>query len=238
MTLTRRTVLSLAGLAGFALGAPALLRQIAPLPQARPLARFPGFERLDTGTLNTPLATLGTAAQRPPEARLAAIHADPEAALFHTTRPNTVPIAVFTDVNCPNCRALSATFVAWATERTDLDITFHELPLLGPTSASAARLALAAELQGGYLAVHHRLMQSRFRPSPAFIRDVAADAGLDAARLSADLTAPEVEARLNQSAALAYAMGIPGTPAMVIGRTLVVGALDVRQINRLIRRAA
>lgn len=244
MGLNRRSVLMLGGAVGIVLGTPRLLQWGAPLPDARPLRSLPGFSVMRSGAVTGSGAALTgfNARPAPPEARIDAIRADPMAALYDLPEGGlargTVPLAVFTDVNCPNCRVLSATLVAWLREgRDDLSVTFHELPLLGPTSVSAARVALAAGLQGGYLPVHDRLMQGRFRPSPVFIRTLAEDAGLDPVQMQADMTAPEVDARLRRAADLAYVLGLPGTPGMVIDKTLVIGAQDAPMLSRLIRRA-
>lgn len=242
--INRRTMVMLAGAAGVVVGVPRLMQWAAPLPETRPLRSLPGFTVMRSGAVtggSAALAGLNSAAA-PPEATIAAIRADPAAALFDAPQDDTeteaVPIAVFTDVNCPNCRVISATLVNWLMEgRSDIAVTFHELPLLGPSSVTAARVALAAGLQGGYLPVHHRLMQGRFRPSPAFIRTLADEAGLDADRIQSDMFSPKVEAKLRHAKALAYVLGVPGTPATVIDRTLVIGALSDRNLSRLIRRA-
>ncbi|WP_171060496.1 DsbA family protein [Poseidonocella sp. HB161398] len=235
--MTRRSLLIAGGAAAFVLGLPRLLRFAAPLPAAAPVPGLPGFARIELGEISLPPALAGiggTAGHAAPGLRQ-----DLEAALFGPVRPGTVPVAVFTDVNCPNCRQISPQLLDWARNRTErVTVAWHELPLLGPTSESAARAALAAGLQGAYLEVHERLMQSRFRPSPAYLRDFAAAAGIDAAQMAAQMEGPEVEAALDRARGLARLFAIPGTPTLAIGRTLVIGAPGGAQMERLLRRAA
>ena len=54
-------------------------------------------------------------------------------ALFQN-REGGVPVAVFSDFFCPNCRELDARLA----KRTDIAITWHQLPLLGPSSKLVA----------------------------------------------------------------------------------------------------
>ena len=53
-------------------------------------------------------------------------------------------------------------------------------------------------------------------------------------QLVADQHSNTVDTKLAQTKALASLFGIPGTPSMVIGRTLVIGNISPRQIKALI----
>lgn len=240
MALTRRSLGVLAVAGAVVIGTPKLLRLAAPLPETRPMRDLPGFEVVRSGPLTSNSPALAGIDRRdaPPDQEIAAIRANPAATLFDAPQPGRVPLAVFTDVNCPNCRQISATLAAWIHDDSQpIHVTWHELPLLGPTSLTAARAALAAGMQGAYLSVHEQMMQSRFRPSPAYIRDLAATAGIDADQMFEDMPSPEVDRQLARSKALAYVFGIPGTPAMVIKNTLVIGALSETHLRRMIRQA-
>ena len=236
----RRTLLIMGGLAAGALALPQVLRWRAPLPEAVPIRSLPGFSRIQGGAISAGGAGLVGIDRRPapPDPIIAAIEADPAAYLFDDTTPGKVPVAVFSDVNCPNCRAVSAILVDWLKTGTEpLTITWHELPWLGPTSLIGAKAIYAAEAQGGGLAMHDRLTSTQFRPSPQFLAQIASDIGLDPDGLIADLDSPEVAAKIARAEALAYVFGIPGTPALVVGRTLVVGALPESHLRRLVRNA-
>ena len=118
----------------------------------------------------------------------------------------------------------------------DISVTWHELPLLGPGSVTGAKAALAARAQGRYLDMHNRLMKSQFRINSAYIEAISEDMTLNTPRLLADMKGPDVAAQLSQSAALARMFGIPGTPALVVGKTLVLGAISRAQLRRLIKQ--
>ncbi|NRA98257.1 MAG: DsbA family protein [Rhodobacteraceae bacterium] len=145
-------------------------------------------------------------------------------------------IAIFTDVNCAICRRFEPELEAFAADQSPaLTTTYHELPRLAPSSEVAARAALAAGQQGAYRAFHQRLMRTRFQADRAFVARLADGIGLDPDRLIVDMDTPQVNRALAQSAYLAEAFGVPGTPTMVMGRTMVVGPLSRPDLNRLLR---
>ena len=220
-------------------------------PAFEPHPTVPGFRRLvAAGDLSSGGAgrydgLIGIAAAPDPVLGPAreAVARDPCAALFGMATPGAtggageVPVASFSDYNCPYCRVATERLAALAaTPESPVRVAWHELPLLGEGSAAAARAALAAARQGAYPQIHARLMRSRFQVTPAYVEALAAEMGLDADRLLADMASPEIEAELARSAALADLFGLAGTPAMVVGRTVVVGAIGERTLARLVAR--
>ena len=63
---------------------------------------------------------------------------------------------------------------------------------------------------------------------------IAADVGLDVQRLRRDMENPAIEEYLDETIRLARTLGINGTPAFVIGDTLVPGAVDGARLKELI----
>lgn len=182
------------------------------------------------------LAGLEPTAPADPEhdARVAAVRADPCGALFGPITDARLPVAIFSDFNCPNCRALGEILQDVATSYPDqLRIIRHELPLLGTASTLASQAVLAADRQGGYEAMHSRLMRTRMITDMNLLASIAEAAGLDAQRLLADMQTPEIASALERSKAIATVFGLRGVPATAIGRTVFLGvipAADVRQI--------
>ncbi|MCK8463089.1 DsbA family protein [Aliiroseovarius sp. S1339] len=145
-----------------------------------------------------------------------------------------VPAASFSDYYCPFCRVQTKTLAA-LDARTDsnLHVNWHELPLLGQPSDIAAKAALAAKRQGAYVAFHERLMKSPFVATPEYLQALAQDIGIDHRRLVADMQGAAVVRELENSAALAKVFGFIGTPALVIGRTVIQGQVDEATILRI-----
>lgn len=181
-----------------------------------------------------------------PDGRISAVSPDGERigrgfcrALFKADalEPGVVPIAYFSDYRCPYCRVLSEQFAEIGAAAGDaVHIAWHEWPVLGRASEEAAKAALAARRQGAYAAFHRRLMDSRFVPTPAYLRNLSDEISLDGQRLLQDMEAPEVEREIAQTRELAKLFRFPGTPGLVVGRTVVIGAISETRLRALIER--
>lgn len=193
--------------------------------ETHPISSLPGYRYLEAGprTGGLPDPFVGLNATETPTGSLDDLFAG-------TPAPGVVPVASFSDYNCAYCRVLTKMLQ----EVPGIAITWHELPLLGERSVVAAKAALAAGMQGAYLQMHARLMRSGYRIDEVYLRDAAAEFGLDAGRLLADMKGPEVARQLERSAGLATLFGIYGTPALVVGRVLVLGNIDRADLERLI----
>lgn len=226
----RRRLLQAAAVGAVALwvwGAPRLPGLWRAPQSFTPIAGAAPFRRLDrAGALSgANVALLGL----PQEAPSAVAVPDLCRALFGD-RPG-LAIAVFSDANCPNCPEMEATLARIsATEAIPLEL--HHLPILGRSSDLAARADLAARLQGA--ALYKTLAEAPVVVTPRLVQDAARAAGLDAERLATDMTGPRVEAALDTSRALARRLGLIGTPATVIGRTVVLGVLPPDEIAQII----
>ena len=101
---------------------------------------------------------------------------------------------------------------------------------------SAARAALAADMQGAYLAIHRSLMRVRFLASPKYLEQLARKLGIDPARMAADMRSEEVTRRIDEALALSDIFDFPGTPTLVVGRTVAPGAMTEETLRALIER--
>jgi protein-disulfide isomerase len=168
-------------------------------------------------------------------ARIAAIRADPCAALFGLAKDLRVPVAFFSDFNCPNCRVLETILADYQTANPGvLRLVRFELPLLGAASTTASKAVLAADRQGAYAAMHDRLIRNRMVSDLNLVKAMAAGIGIDGQKLVADMQRPEIETALDQARALADVFGFYGTPGMVIGRTVFLGAIPATDVARII----
>lgn len=233
-----------------AVGAVALAMWVAGIPRImtlwpakmnyREIAGLAPFRELETmGTLSTGnVLTLGMDGAKTPdparEAIVAAVRADPCTALFGTQTDQRLPVAFFSDFNCPNCRILEAILNGYDAENPGvLRIVHHELPLLGAASTIASQAVLAADLQGGYAVMHDRLVRARLVTDLNYVIKMAESVGLDGTRLVSDMQTPQIAAALDKAKAIAAVFGFYGTPATVIGHTVFLGAIpeaDLRQI--------
>lgn len=150
-----------------------------------------------------------------------------------------VVLVEFFDYRCPYCRRVADMLRETVADDGNIRLVMKELPILGPQSVQAARAALAAHKldPDKYEAFHFALMTTQGDMSDAQIRQIARDVGLDVEQLEEGMQAPEIDEIIDRSHALAQALGISGTPAFVIGDTLVPGAIDQATLKRLIAQA-
>jgi len=113
-------------------------------------------------------------------------------------------------------------------------IVYKEWPILGDSSLLAARAALAADHQGKYLELHTRLMNSRLIPTATYIDEIAVALGLNQSQLRLDMNSAATTFAIQRTSALASTLGLLGTPALVVGRTMVQGEITQSQLERLI----
>lgn len=143
----------------------------------------------------------------------------------------------FFDYNCPYCRASLPTVKKFiANHQKDTRFAFVEFPIKGPDSTIAARAAIAARKQPDkYLAFHFRLMDEKELVTEDVIYVDAQRAGLDVAKLKADMQSPDVDAAISAAHNLALAANIDGTPAFVVNGRTHEGALDDADLSKLLK---
>lgn len=145
----------------------------------------------------------------------------------------------FFDYRCPYCRRMHAVLNHLIAEDRGIRFVAKEWPIFGGPSVTAAKVALAADWQGKYAAVHQALMEYAGTLDDAKVRALAEKAGLDMTRLDADLAARggELDASLGQVTVQARTLGLQGTPAFLIGRYLVPGALSYDNLLDIVAKA-
>lgn len=148
-------------------------------------------------------------------------------------------MAIFTDYRCGACRASYPALMRAVRSDGRVRLRVLDWPVFGAASQRAARVALAAARQGRYEGVHDRLMTDPRPIDEAMLADVVAQAGGDWSRIERDIAnyAGVIDARLARTAQAALALGLPGTPAYLIGRYRVVGALDDAEFHRAFAQA-
>jgi len=145
-----------------------------------------------------------------------------------------VVMVEFFDYRCPYCKTVAKMVKDEVASDGNVRLVMKEFPILGPQSVQAARAALAAAMQDKYEVFHFALMIQPGDMSDAHIETVAEQVGLDVPRMRRDMTSNEIEDALARNVALAETIGIRGTPAFIIGKTLVPGAIDAETLRQII----
>lgn len=244
----RRTLLRLALFlplaATLAAAAPGLAQGLTADQRTEVLSLLRQALREDPSILREALAGLEAADQRErADAQRAAISRQEEALFRDAADPvkgnprGDVTIVEFFDTRCGYCKQLHPTMEALLRRDANVRVVMKDLPILGPNSVLASRALLAAHRQGRYGPYYDALMALRVEPTEAVLRQQAERVGLDWSRLRREMDDPAIQRRIEVNLRLAQSLGIEGTPALVVGGTLVPGAVDLPALERLVAAA-
>jgi protein-disulfide isomerase len=143
-----------------------------------------------------------------------------------------VTLVEFFDYRCPYCKQLEPSLDALLKEDGKLRVVYKEFPILGEASVYATRVALAAKKQGKYAEFHRAMMATKGDIGDETVLKVATSLGLDIAKIKADMSAPQIDKLIDTNYALADALNIQGTPAIIIGGTVIPGAVDLDTLRK------
>jgi protein-disulfide isomerase len=151
-----------------------------------------------------------------------------------------VTMVEFFDYNCGYCKRALSDMMEVLREDPKLKVVLKDMPILGPGSAEAAQVAVAARMQDSaskYLAFHFKLLSGRGQANKDTALTAAREAGYDMDRLQKDISSDEVGKSIDENIKLARALGIRGTPGYVIGETLIPGAVGAAGLREKIQSA-
>lgn len=137
-----------------------------------------------------------------------------------------ITVVEFFDYNCGYCKRGFSEIAKLVEQDKNVRVVFKEFPILTEGSEQAARVALAARVQGKYWDVHRDLIQTKGAINEAVALKVAEKHGLDMVKLKADMASPEVKAEIDRVKELANQLGINGTPHFLVGDKAIGGAPD------------
>ena len=181
--------------------------------------------------------------QKQEEASRTAIVASRKALLDDPSDPvggnpkGDVTLVEFFDYRCPYCKQVEPWVEALLKDDPKLRIVYKEFPILGKESTFAAHVAFAALKQGRYEQFHDAMIATKGTITEDVVLKVAADAGLDMAKVKTDMNAPEIDQIIKRNYDLADKLGINGTPSFVIGDVLIPGAVDLAALKQAVATA-
>ena len=143
-----------------------------------------------------------------------------------------VTLVEFFDYRCPYCKQVEPSLDALLKEDGKLRIVYKEFPILGEASVYATHVALAAKKQGKYAEFHRAMMAMKGDISDDTVLNVATSLGLNMSKIKADMSAPDIDKLIDTNYSLADALNIQGTPALVIGDTLIPGVIDIDTLRK------
>jgi protein-disulfide isomerase len=150
-----------------------------------------------------------------------------------------VTVVEFFDYQCPFCKRGHPDLMAEVEADGNVRLVMKDWPIFGGASVLASQLVLGAVEEGTYVAAQAALMATPARLSEDDVRDTLAAAGLDPAAMLAAYRQDRErwDGLMGRNSRQAAALGLQGTPAFIIGQSLLPGALDRDRLHAAIAAA-
>jgi len=150
-----------------------------------------------------------------------------------------ITIVEWSDYQCPYCRKLEPELRQVVQDDGKVRLVLKDWPILGPISIVAARMALACKFQDKYNQAHDALIGVNSKLTEPRIDELLGGAGIDVDRVKRDLAsnAKTIDAILARNNDQATAFGFRGTPAFIVGKFRVPGALTIAEFEQVIADA-
>ena len=150
-----------------------------------------------------------------------------------------VAVIVYSDFECPVCRRFAQNTVPILHEQfirpglALLQFRHYPLQQIHRQARNAAQIAACAHQQGKFWSTHDRFFQLEAALSEPVLRDAAIRAGVDGAALDGCLQNGLGNARVDVDIAAGQAIGVGGTPYILVGSRTGSGVKVSRVFNGL-----
>lgn len=148
-----------------------------------------------------------------------------------------ITVIEFFDYNCGYCKRAVPDIQALIKEDKNVRFVFREMPILGPTSLTAAQWAVAAHKQDKYFEFHAAVMKHAGQKTESEMVKIAENLGLDVEQMKKDANSETVKKQIETDMELARMIGINGTPAFIIDGKLFPGYLGPDGLKSAIESA-
>lgn len=146
----------------------------------------------------------------------------------------TITVTEFFDYKCGYCRHVTPEIVDLVQKNSDVRLVLKDFVIFGNDSMAAARIALGAKDQGKGLELYKALMAENALDAAGALR-IAKGLGIDMDKAKAVGESEAVTQHLADTDTLARALNLSGTPAFIVGDTLVPGA-DINALKLAIEQ--
>jgi len=146
-----------------------------------------------------------------------------------------ITVVEFFDYRCGYCKLAAPQVVDIIQQNPDVRFVFKQFPIFGEVSDSAAKIALTREAKAKGVALYQALMADHALDEAALDRHLT-EVGIDPAQARKDAEHPQIARQIKDAQVLATELKIDGTPAFIVGDTMVPGA-DMPALKAAIERA-
>lgn len=145
-----------------------------------------------------------------------------------------ITVVEFFDYNCGYCKRVVDDVNKLITSDNNVKVIFKEFPILGPTSETAARWALAAHNQNKYVEFHTAVMNASGRLDEDKLIGIANDLDLNIEKMRKDAQSQQITDYIEETRALAQEIGITGTPGFIVEDEVFPGAIEYDSMQDII----
>jgi protein-disulfide isomerase len=158
--------------------------------------------------------------------------------LDHVRGEGPLELVMYGDFQCPFCLGAQSV-LRRVRQRLEGELTFSfrhlPIPERHPLAPMAAEASEAAAAQGKFWEFHDALFPEQPKLSRETALRVAADLGLDAERIAAELDSGVHRPRVERDVAAAEASGATGTPTFFVNGSQFFGAYDASSLVEALR---
>ncbi|HSV01984.1 MAG TPA: DsbA family protein, partial [Phenylobacterium sp.] len=149
------------------------------------------------------------------------IERDPRDIVIHPQ--GKVTVTEFFDYRCGYCKLAAPEVVKLIDQNPDIRFVFKQFPIFGAVSDTAAKVALTPQGKAKAFDLYKSWMGEKALDDTLLDKDLQS-AGIDPAAARKAAESPAIEQQILDTRALASNLKIEGTPAFVVGDTLIPGA--------------
>jgi protein-disulfide isomerase len=148
-----------------------------------------------------------------------------------------ITVVEFVDYRCGYCRKAHDEVAKLVAADGNIRLVLKEFPILGEDSLTSSRFAIAVRRLAGddaYKRAHDALIALKGPVNAAALASLAAELGLDMAKIAVEMESPAVGDIIRANHELASELEINGTPTFVIKETMVRGYVPLEGMRQIV----
>ena len=146
----------------------------------------------------------------------------------------TKVIYEFVDYNCGYCLKFHQQVLSVLNEDQNTKLIIMQMPILGESSITFSKIAVAASFQNKFEEVHNYLYSSNRKSKMADILGDLFLMNIDIAQLEKDMNSEEVSNVILSHEQFVNDFKFTGTPAIIIGETIIPGYIEKEKIIEIL----
>ena len=140
----------------------------------------------------------------------------------------------FVDYNCGYCLKFHQQVLSVLKEDQNTKLVIMQMPILGESSITFSKIAIAASFQNKFEEVHNYLYSSDRKSKMADILGDLFLMNIDIAQLEKDMNSEEVSKVILSHEKFVNEFKFNGTPAIIIGETIIPGYIEKDKIIEIL----